>query len=170
MIECEDCKRAVRQEGEGAMCFNCHLAKSVPLPTRQEIEDDDYSTDQVVRMLERIAELEAEVATCNAEALSLATALHRRHQILLGCYHRAELEAQQQWVPVGERLPLHRRATPRSRALLVRCPDNKCTYVATYNRETEVWENFGGGSGLEYEYISHWMPLPAPPQEETGDE
>ena len=58
MSECEDCKRAVRQEGEGAMCFNCHLAKSAPLPTAQEIESDGYSTDQVARMHKRIAELE----------------------------------------------------------------------------------------------------------------
>ena len=62
MNKCEGCKRAVRQEGEGAMCFNCYLAKNVPLPTAQEIEEDDYSTDQVARMHDRIAELEAENA------------------------------------------------------------------------------------------------------------
>ena len=81
MRECKDCKRAVRQEGEGAMCFNCHL-ESVPLPTAQEIEEDDYSTDQVARMLERIEELETENNTACEHVLELQSENGRLREAL----------------------------------------------------------------------------------------
>ena len=58
-------------------------------------------------------------------------------------------------------------SAPKSRfAILVHCPDIKCTFCATWDDITNEWRHFGGSSYPIEWPISHWMPIPSPPNTE----
>jgi hypothetical protein len=68
----------------------------------------------------------------------------------------AELEAAQRWIPVSERLPLLR----YSNAVLVYTKSGE-TYSGLYlgnNEWTGLLHDFREGE------VTHWMPLPEPPE------
>lgn len=75
----------------------------------------------------------------------------------------AELEAEQRWIPVSERLP------EESNAYLVYSPDvpdgagTKVWQVAYYAWKTPKMEFTTGYT------VTHWMPLPKPPKEEVEE-
>lgn len=63
------------------------------------------------------------------------------------------------WISTKERLPEDRHS------VLVYCPYNKCIYTAYYDDFNDEWYYFGCGGGIEVYYtVSHWMPLPEPPE------
>ena len=67
-----------------------------------------------------------------------------------------------EWISV-ERLPERRAESPHSKAVLVYCPESKCTYCATYDFYAGQWEWFGGQRGVINSRVSHWMPVPMRP-------
>ncbi len=77
----------------------------------------------------------------------------------------ADLEAQlaearkaAEWVPVRERMP------DNSKAVLVWCPERKNKYTACW--KVPYWLHFGGACSSEVtEDVTHWKPLPNPPEE-----
>lgn len=68
------------------------------------------------------------------------------------------------WISVEDELPDKIEGLPRSRAVLVHCPENICSFTATYDHEGHRWEHFGRFGLLNYG-VTHWMPLPEPPEE-----
>ncbi|MBE0574193.1 DUF551 domain-containing protein [Candidatus Dojkabacteria bacterium] len=68
----------------------------------------------------------------------------------------AELEQERRWIPVSERLP------DCSDRVLVRM-SNYYTVIASYFINPEYWKNDAGSKVLN---VTHWQPLPQPPQEE----
>ena len=79
----------------------------------------------------------------------------------------AELEAAQRWIPVGERLPAvsEYRNGDKSKSMdsnelvpfLVCCEDTEIPFRAFYDGK-----NWGDGWGKQN--VTHWQPLPQPPQ------
>jgi len=75
-----------------------------------------------------------------------------------------ELEAQQQWVSVEERLP------EENEHVIASCGDYPntpvCASILIEGRwfDQDVVES--GGEWPELHLVTHWMPLPAPPEQE----
>jgi len=65
------------------------------------------------------------------------------------------LEQQPSWISVEERLPEERKA------VLIHCPEIKCTFTATLETllDTQIWWSFGGDGPIQYEVVA-WMPMP----------
>jgi hypothetical protein len=112
--------------------------------------------EQAVRALKnyesRIAELEAEVTKCHEFQDSY-------------CDHIAELEAAQRWIPVSERLPELGSPILFYDSILERINKGTCTAKNSDNTNLHWFTDddlfyFGDRS----EYITHWMPLPNPPE------
>ena len=55
------------------------------------------------------------------------------------------------------------------KAVLVWCPESKCVFAAWWDDWSETWEYFSYGATTINEKITHWMPLPEPPQDFSGD-
>ena len=77
----------------------------------------------------------------------------------------AELEAAQRWIPVSERLPEFGAPILFYDSILERINKGTCTALGG-NKNNLQWYTdddlfyFGNRS----EYITHWMPLPTPPE------
>ncbi|HAF39758.1 MAG TPA: hypothetical protein DCG72_12285 [Gammaproteobacteria bacterium] len=66
----------------------------------------------------------------------------------------------------GDWLPIE--TAPKGRkAVLVFRADRLCTFCATWDDITNEWRHFGGSSYPVGGEITHWMPLPSPP---NGDD
>jgi hypothetical protein len=74
-----------------------------------------------------------------------------------------ELEAQHQWISAQTPPEASERST-RSRSVLAWCPSNKCEYTAIYDHIKGHWEYFGGSDDQLNECVTHWQPLPPPPE------
>jgi hypothetical protein len=76
----------------------------------------------------------------------------------------AKLEAERRWIPVSERLPVD-----NSQVLFY--DNDGIIYKGVHSNNTPQWESNGGyyWHGSEYKYVTHWMPLPEPPEEERND-
>jgi hypothetical protein len=73
----------------------------------------------------------------------------------------AELEAAQRWIPVSERLP-------EDRATILAAFKNREILTATYYKRYEGFggvENYWHIEGWHSGNVTHWMPLPQPPEE-----
>ena len=71
-------------------------------------------------------------------------------------------EKEQKWIPVTERLPLYGQdvLAVRTYGDGEKCQEVLMAHIAVWNEETgERWWNATN--------ITHWMPLPEPPEEET---
>lgn len=68
-----------------------------------------------------------------------------------------KLKEAQRWIPVEEKLP------EIKKAVLVYAPINKNIFEA-YLGEQGIWHFFGGGLPTINDVVTHWRPLPAPPQ------
>lgn len=66
----------------------------------------------------------------------------------------------QQWQPI-ETAPM------TSKAILVFCPENKCTFCVSFDAENRSWLYFGGSGVLRHK-PTHWTPLPPPPTPQEG--
>ena len=77
-----------------------------------------------------------------------------------------ELEAAQRWVPVSERLP-------EDRATVLVAFKNREILTATYYKRYEGFggvENYWDIAGWHSGNVTHWMPLPQPPEDNyVGD-
>jgi len=81
----------------------------------------------------------------------------------------AELEAQQRWVHVSERLPYTAPVTMISKDLLLICdiPDDQVR-KGYYDAAVEKW--YLSDTRFSQEVIvTHWMPLPEPPEAHNGN-
>lgn len=70
-------------------------------------------------------------------------------------------QEERRWIPVAERLP------NVFEAVLAYCPKNRNTYLLYINARVE-WHFFDktvAGALLD-EAVTHWMPLPEPPEED----
>ncbi len=65
-----------------------------------------------------------------------------------------ELESERRWIPVTERLP--------EAGSMVLAVDSEETISSAY-----YVGNWHSGGALEEDAVTHWMPLPEPPKEET---
>ena len=62
-----------------------------------------------------------------------------------------------EWISVEDRLPKTRRA------VLVWVPHNECYYLANF--EAGEWTSWQGNRHLWWcDVLTHWMPLPNPPE------
>jgi oligoribonuclease NrnB/cAMP/cGMP phosphodiesterase (DHH superfamily) len=69
----------------------------------------------------------------------------------------AEARKAAEWIPVRERMP------DNSKAVLVWCPERKNKYTACW--KVPYWLHFGGACSSEVtEDVTHWKPLPNPPE------
>ena len=77
----------------------------------------------------------------------------------------AELEARQRWIPVSERLP--EEGTP----VLVHFNELNDVIIAHHDSFHPSWETGGDWNYMdeEYNWATHWMPLPEPPEESDND-
>ena len=69
-----------------------------------------------------------------------------------------------EWIDVNDRLP------ENNSDVLVYDSDYNTVYSANYNskyfNQTGFWLNEAGGEyQYEFEYVTHWMPLPEPPKQ-----
>lgn len=72
------------------------------------------------------------------------------------------IDAVPSWIPVTERLPLYGQdvLAVRTYGDSEKCQEVLMAHIAVWNEETgEKWWNATN--------ITHWMPLPEPPKEET---
>ena len=63
----------------------------------------------------------------------------------------------QQWIPVSERLPTD------SKAVLVYAPRNRNIFEC-FHRSDGYWETASYTFGILHDEVTHWMPLPQPPE------
>jgi len=74
--------------------------------------------------------------------------------------HIAELEAAQRWIPVSERLP-------EDRVTILAAFNNREILTAKYYKYYEGFgsvENYWRIEGWHSGNVTHWMPLPEPPE------
>ena len=73
----------------------------------------------------------------------------------------AELEARQRWIPVSERLP------EDGAPVLVHFNVLNDVIVAYHDSFHPSWETGGDWNYVDekYDWATHWMPLPKPPEE-----
>ena len=72
----------------------------------------------------------------------------------------AELEAERRWIPVGERLP-------EDRVTILAAFNNREILTAKYYKYYEGFgsvENYWRIEGWHSGNVTHWMPLPEPPE------
>jgi hypothetical protein len=69
-----------------------------------------------------------------------------------------------EWISVDDRF-VGRAGRARSKAVLVYCPSNICIFTACFNFEEQKWEHFAPGAYDLREKVTHWMPLPEPPED-----
>lgn len=77
----------------------------------------------------------------------------------------AELEAERKWIPVSERLP-------EDRATILAAFKNREILTATYYKHYEAFggvENWWDIEGWHSGNVTHWMPLPEPPNDTQTD-
>ena len=76
----------------------------------------------------------------------------------------AELEAERRWIPVGERLP------EDGESVLIAVDSAFAPYCHVYeafhHSAATQWATANGlyFHGVEYARVTHWMPLPEPPE------
>ena len=109
------------------------------------LDADDCFRDLMIYvkgLVARIAELEAEVT--------------KGHELQDSyCDRIAELEAAQRWIPVGERLP-----KPYTRVLAC----IKSGYMEVDYTYSEPIVHVGLADFYSLDNVTHWMPLPQPPE------
>jgi len=69
----------------------------------------------------------------------------------------------QRWISVDDRMP------EDTKAVLVWVSDNMCHYAATF-RPSGEWSSWQGSNQYWWcKFITHWMPLPAPPNSRNAE-
>lgn len=63
------------------------------------------------------------------------------------------------WIPIEERLP------EDGSDILVYCDDGEESRIVACNYANGVWFDCVFNTVMIFKYITHWMPLPEPPQE-----
>ena len=54
---------------------------------------------------------------------------------------------------------------PKTRgAIIIYCPEIRCSFFAIWDDITKVWRHFGGSSYEIKSTITHWMPSPPAPR------
>ena len=64
-----------------------------------------------------------------------------------------------EWISVKDRLPEN---SDEVICLFTGWDDMRCYRTLSFDKEYMIWFNW---SGLEYITVTHWMPLPEPPNE-----
>lgn len=71
-----------------------------------------------------------------------------------------ELEAERRWMPVSEPPTVYRDGYSEFIPFLVCTPESRLPFRAVY--DGDKW-----GDGWNIIHVTHWMPLPQPPEERT---
>jgi len=115
--------------------------------------------DIAYRDLERKCEaLEADYVISNRELLIKQVEINRQSARI------AELEAERRWIPVSERLP------EDGESVLIAVDSAFAPYCHVYeafhHSAATQWATANGlyFHGVEYARVTHWMPLPEPPE------
>lgn len=110
---------------------------------------------------------------CRGEALEVVSERYTPVHYFIKCeqcrarsfYFRTPAEAvaawnrrTPEWIPVEEELP------GICRPVLVYCPQNRLSYCASINPKETKWYIWGGEQEEVMFDVSHWMPLPEPPE------
>lgn len=109
----------------------------------------------------------------------------QRVKTLLMRIPAADVEPAHRWIPCSERLPENHDIWEQYNVLLCtyrpawygddEYAEEKYVLPAEYNQEQKVWRVSGSGEIINAlieekspwrNYISHWMPMPEPPEEE----
>ena len=71
----------------------------------------------------------------------------------------------QEWISVKDKLPDY------FTSVLVWCPGNKCIYAA-YRNARQEWYTFDDtiAGHVVVNMVTHWMPMPQPPEREKTEE
>ena len=75
----------------------------------------------------------------------------------------------EKWIPCSERMPDREDRSSHSKGVLVWCPGRKNIYMATWDFHRSEWYYFGFGCYRVAEEVTHWMPPPTQPKENTKD-
>ena len=78
----------------------------------------------------------------------------------------ADLEAERRWIPVSERLPEVEEYACSVSVLVFR--NGYTVAEAWYDFEEENWHK-SNAIGMLIDGVTHWMPLPEPPDDYVGD-
>ncbi len=70
------------------------------------------------------------------------------------------LQAERRWIPVSERLP-----EAHVYVLVTSTGVDRGVYRMSLNGGRDGWQNFMGWQ-YAFDSVTHWMPLPPPPEEE----
>ena len=72
-----------------------------------------------------------------------------------------DLEEQQRWIPVSERLP------EVDKRVEIFGGFEQTTHIGHYREHAKQWDSEDGGywHGKNFGLITHWRPLPEPPEE-----
>ena len=73
-----------------------------------------------------------------------------------------ELRERTRWIPCKEKMPEVDKRVEFFGGF------EQTTYIGYYREHTTQWESENGGfwHGKNFSFITHWMPLPEPPEEE----
>lgn len=67
------------------------------------------------------------------------------------------------WINVCDHFPPVTEGLSHSKAVIVWCPERRNKYSAVWFPAGKCWSYFGN-SGKLTEEVTHWTPLPAPPE------
>ena len=98
----------------------------------------------------------------------LSMKLHGDEAAILGMKREIErmvVKGTHRWIPVTERLPKADEHDARGYAVPYLVMNGWMRVTA--RRTKDYWVLFGDGTVLEY--VTHWMPLPEPPKEQSDD-
>ena len=114
---------------------------------------------EYIAELEATVEIHADISNAYEKRISEIVSLSNKANAKLQS-RIAELEAAQRWIPVSERLP-------EDRATVLVAFKNREILTATYYKHYEGFggvENYWHIEGWHSGNVTHWMPLPQPPE------
>ena len=115
-----------------------------------------YVSDEMLQMVANGKELNLpdEISINDIAEFSASKLIEARQRI-------RELEEAQRWIPVSERLP------EVNKRVEIFGGFEQTTHIGYYREHAKQWDSEDGGywHGKNFGLITHWRPLPEPPEE-----